>query len=308
MRENAQSLIRLFPRSRAMRHLGVILCIVPALLLQSVHARVVGVVTVSDGESHLIRGSGYFEIEKGIDIEENDVIQTEDTSTVQVEMNDGSILEIGPTSEFYISEYQLRDDQSVEVASVSLVKGWLRFVTAKLRRSSRYQIHTSVATIGIRGTEGVVSADADTTSLLLNEGEVAFTEVNQAGERGAAGLVKPGEFIQRDRGKRFAKHRMASASFLETMPGRFKTRPKRYKSTLLRRGVKPKFVRAASRKDVERILRSNPRVGKKLKATFGGGARDIDQKRGGEPSSKKKQSPQKRGAAKHKRKSSGSKK
>jgi len=284
------------------------LCIVIALLPQPVRAAVVGVVTVAEGESHLIRGSGYFKLEKGIDLEEGDVIHTKDAATVQAEMRDGSIFEVGPASEFYINEYRLRDDRSVESAAVSLVKGWLRFVAAKLRPSRRYEINLSVATIGIRGTEGVVSVDADSSSLLLNQGEVEFIEVNQAGELGVAGLVQPGEFIRRDRGKPFSKHRTASKSFLAKMPGRFKTRPKRYKSTLLRRGVKPKFVRAASRKDVERILRSNPRVGKKLKATFGGGARDIDQKRGGEPSSKKKQSPQKRGAAKHKRKSSGSKK
>jgi hypothetical protein len=158
---------------------------------------------------------------------------------VQAEMSDGSILEVGATSEFYISEYRLRDDESVEVAAVSLLKRWLRFVAAKLQPSSRYEINTPVATIGIRGTEGVVSADTDTSSLLLNEGAVEFAELNQTGELGVAGLVKPGEFIRRDRGKRFEKHQAVLASFMGTMPGRFKARPKRYKSILLRRGVKP---------------------------------------------------------------------
>ncbi len=254
--------------TRSTGHVGLILYIILMLLQQSTHAQVVGVVTVSDGESHLIRGSGYFEIEQGIDIEEGDVIQTKDASAVQAEMSDGSILEVGPASEFYISEYRLRDDGSVEAAAVSLLKGWLRFVAAKLRPSSRYEINTSVATIGIRGTEGVVSADADTSSLLLNEGEVEFAELNQAGELGIAGLVKPGEFIRRDRGKRFEKHQAASASFMGTMPGRFKSRPKKHKSTLLRRGVKPKFVREIGNKDVERIFRSNPRVGGEIESAI----------------------------------------
>ncbi len=280
----------------------MMLCIVLALLPQPVRAAVVGVVTVAEGESHLIRGSGYFKLEKGIDLEEGDVIHTKDAATVQAEMRDGSIFEVGPASEFYINEYRLRDDRTVESAAVSLVKGWLRFVAAKLRPSRRYEINLSVATIGIRGTEGVVSVDADSSSLLLNQGEVEFIEVNQAGELGVAGLVQPGEFIRRDRGKPFSKHRTASKSFLAKMPGRFKTRPKRYKSTLKRRGVKPKLLRTVRDQDLERIFRSNPRVRQKSKARFGTRTRDIDQKRGRKPISQQTKPAKITGAGKQKQK------
>jgi hypothetical protein len=297
-------------RPRLIRSTGIVFCIIVALLEQSASAQVVGVVTVSDGDNHLIRGNGYYEVEPGIDVEEGDVFQTRDASTVQAEMSDGTILEVGPASEFYISEYQLRNDESVEVAAVSLVQGWLRFVAAKLRPSSRYEINTSVATIGIRGTEGVVSADEETSSLLLNEGEVEFAELNEAGELGVKGLVKPGEFVRRDRGRRFAKRLTAPAAFLGAMPGRFKARPKRFKSTLLRQGVKPKFVRSAGKKDIERLLRSNPRGGKKLNARFGESEPKIQRNRSSGAIKKKNDSSNKKSGGKQnkpKRKGSGSK-
>lgn len=277
-----------------------ILCMVFVLAPQLVPATVVGVVTVSDGESHLIRGNGYFEIERGIDIDEGDVIQTKDGANVQVEMRDGSILEVGPASEFYINEYQLRDDDSVKAATVSLVKGWLRFVTARLRPSSHYEMNMSVATIGIRGTEGVLSTDGETSSLLLNHGEVEFAEVNEAGELGLTGPVKAGEFIRRDRGKRFSKHRAAPERFLVGMPGRFKKPPQRFKSRLQRRGVKPKMIRAVRHEDVARLFGSNPRVRKKLKDRFGSGARGVGHDRGGKSSGKQSKPPKSKGRGKHK--------
>ena len=58
-----------------MLHLGTVVCLFVGVLLQSAHAQVVGVVTVADGISHLIRGNDYFATEQGIDIEEGDVIQ-----------------------------------------------------------------------------------------------------------------------------------------------------------------------------------------------------------------------------------------
>jgi hypothetical protein len=144
----------------------------------------------------------------------------------------------------------------------------------------------------------VLSTDGETSSLLLNQGAVEFTEVNEAGELGLAGLVQAGEFIRRDRGKRFSKHRAAPERFLMKMPGRFKKKPQRFKASLNRRGVKPRMIRTVRQKDLERLFGSNPRVRKKSKDRFGPPAPDVDHGRGGKPSGKQSKPPKKKGRGK----------
>jgi hypothetical protein len=281
------------------KHLRNIALGVLAVLLvpQSGVAAVVGVVTVSDGENHFIREGGYYDVVKGVDIEEGDIIQTAANGAVQVEMDDGSLLDIGESSEFYIDEYVLADDASVETATVSLVKGWLRFVTSKLRRTGRYEINMPVATIGIRGTEGILSTDAQTSSILLNEGNVEVFELNESGELGTARKVSAGEFVQREKGKRLERRRGAPERFAKRMPKRFKARPKKFKSTLSKRGVKPKKKRQARDEDFRGVLGTNPRINKKLKRRGEKKAEQSGKDRGSKSRSNTNKASKKKGGA-----------
>ena len=227
---------------------------------------IVGVTTVAKGETYLLRDNGYFALEPGVDIDEGDIIQTGPDGRAQLEMNDGSVLEVGESTELYLDEYQLQEDESVEAASLSLIAGFLRFVTAKVKSSSFYEVNTSTATIGIRGTEGVVEATEVLSNLLLEEGHVEVFEVNDAGELGASWLVQAGEAVTRERGRSLKRRDVQHLRKL--LPKQFQKESKRYRKSLTRRGVLPKKLRAAGFKDLHGLLKSNPRMRKQFKQRF----------------------------------------
>ena len=226
----------------------------------------VGVVTDVEGESSLVRDTGVFALQPGVDVDEGDLVQTGAEARVQIEMDDGSLLEIGNASELYLTDYLLREDASVENAAVSLLKGWLRFVATKVSASSRYEFNTPVASIGIRGTEGIIEADEQTSSVLLEEGRIEVFEIDDAGEIGASEIVEAGQFVRRRKAKRIIREN--PEAFRASLPRYFKKRPQALKKLLKRRGVIPRKLREMGYDDIRGLLKSNPRIKKRLKKRF----------------------------------------
>ena len=92
---------------------------------------------------------------KGMQIEEGETVNT-NTGRAQLRFIDGAYVSLQPESEFRIDQYRYagREDGS-ENAVLSLFKGGLRTITGLIGRTNKrnYQVTTTVATIGIRGTE-----------------------------------------------------------------------------------------------------------------------------------------------------------
>lgn len=245
------------------------LFIIAAVLLPAFSsADTVGVVTLVEGEAGLIRDTGYFSLEEGVDVDDGDVIETTPGSRTQLEMIDGSLFELGPASKFYLSDYRLRKDKSIASAALSLVRGWLRFATGGIAADDSYQINTTTATIGIRGTEGIVEADDVGSNLLLEKGLIEFFEVDDTGTLGASRLVKAGEFAGREHGKRISHLSSAPAKFRERLPKQFKEKHRRLKGKLKREGVTPRKLRNAEYDDLRPFLTANPRARAKLTERF----------------------------------------
>ena len=225
-----------------------------------------GVVTAVEGESTLVRDEGVFSLQPGVDVDEGDLVKTGADGRVQLEMEDGSLLEVGNESDLYLSDYVLDHEARVENAAVSLLKGWLRFVAAKVAASGRYEFNTPVASIGIRGTEGIIVADEESSSVLLEEGRIEVFEVDEAGETGASQFVEAGQLVRRQKARRIIREN--PEAFRALLPAFFKERPKRLKKFLKRRGVTPKKLREMGYDDIRGLLKSNPRIKKRLKKHF----------------------------------------
>jgi hypothetical protein len=83
-------------------------------------------------------------------LEQNDRIVTTGDGATQVRFLDDTMLTIGPNSEVVLDRFVF-DGSRVEGLSVELVRGAMRFVSGRSNRSA-YEIRTSVATLGVRGT------------------------------------------------------------------------------------------------------------------------------------------------------------
>jgi len=243
-----------------MRFLG--LCLL--LLTPMVAAAGIGVFTDVQGDTHIQRGEAYLAAAPGVDVEEDDIIETGNNAGAQLEMNDGSLLRLGAASRLLLADYKFDNGGNVVSAGLEVLSGWLRFAVTKLRSNeNRYAISTPTMTIGIRGTEGVIEAGNARGGLLLEEGEVTV----RAAEAGSI-PVRAGEYIERAPGQPFARPGAAPSAFRARLPATLQPRMARRAHLLRQRGVPPQQIRHILREDRERYLRQHPHLRQKFEQRF----------------------------------------
>jgi hypothetical protein len=110
------------------------------------------------------------DIEIGTTFEQNDRIKTGRDGAAEIEFLDGTSLTIGANSEIVLDK-MIFDGDRARNATVEVVRGTLRFVTGNSDHSA-YQIKTTVATIGVRGTVIDVS---------LDQGDMVYNTVEGVG-------------------------------------------------------------------------------------------------------------------------------
>jgi hypothetical protein len=112
-------------------------------------------------------------LNKGVEIQSGETINT-NTGRLQLRFTDGAYVSLQPQSEFRIDEYRYngKTDGS-ERGFFSLLKGGLRTITGLVGRTNKknYQVSTTVATIGIRGTEYTIAYTNSITGS-VGEGEI----------------------------------------------------------------------------------------------------------------------------------------
>ncbi len=112
---------------------------------------------------------------RGAEISNGDTIRTGDGGRAQVRFSDGAMVSLQPQTEFRIDSYQYSGQaDGQEKGFFSLLKGGLRTITGLIGRSNRdaYRVTTTVATIGIRGTEWSAGFNGENLDVATGEGSV----------------------------------------------------------------------------------------------------------------------------------------
>lgn len=236
-------------------------------------AGVAGYLTQAAPDAVLIRGDAVYAAAEGVAVAAGDVLKTGAGGGAQLEMQDGTLLQAGPASQLHLAQYALAGN-AVEAADVSLVRGWLRFITEKLSPGKPFQYTTPTMTIGIRGTGGVLEAAEETGTLALEEGEVEVRELDAQGGLSAARPVRGGEFIERRQGLAAQWRERHPDGWRERLPALLRERPTARLAALRQRDVPLRKLRAASYEDVRDLLRANPRDRKLFQERFEGRLKD----------------------------------
>ncbi|MGD9951900.1 MAG: FecR domain-containing protein [Burkholderiales bacterium] len=120
---------------------------------------------------------------RGTEVDTGDTVRTQQGGRVQVRMADGAYISLQPNTEFGIKDYKFegKTDGS-ESAFYSLLKGAMRTVTGLIGRVNRnkYLVSTPTATVGIRGTGGVIQVQDDGSTLVQGTSGIWFL-ANPAG-------------------------------------------------------------------------------------------------------------------------------
>src|SRR5258705_2575620 len=141
---------------------------------------------------------------------QNDVLQTSANSTLGVTFDDATTFNLTANAKITVDNFVYEDGGKQNAASFDVAKGTVAFVAAAVAKTGDMKISTPTATLGIRGTTGLVevpegasAASANNVAIKLYpdpDGKVGRIEVNgRDGARlgfltqGASGFtIRPG--------------------------------------------------------------------------------------------------------------------
>lgn len=144
-----------YPRSTHGALAVVALCLMTLLVpISASAAERVGHVLIVSGEVTAEReGAAVRSLSRQDPVHAQDTIATGGDGRIQIQFNDGGMVDLQPDTRFRIAEYELDDDGGGSVI-MEFLRGALRTVTGSIgeNEDDEYRMDTPVATIGIRGT------------------------------------------------------------------------------------------------------------------------------------------------------------
>lgn len=122
----------------------------------------IGQVKVTHGTVTIDRGGQSLAATLGTRLEQGDVVRTGADGSVGITLSDDSLLSAGPNSELALDQYSFDPTTNDGRLDAKLSKGTLAVVSGRIAKQSpkAMTVHTPGATLGVRGTEFVVTADS----------------------------------------------------------------------------------------------------------------------------------------------------
>jgi len=117
----------------------------------------VGQVATVEGSATVMRGSGApIPLQVSDPVFKNDTLATAANSTLGVTFDDETTFSLSPNTRIVVSEYVYQQGGSANAAVFGVALGTAAFVASQVAKTGDMKITTPVATLGIRGTTGVV--------------------------------------------------------------------------------------------------------------------------------------------------------
>jgi hypothetical protein len=163
---------------------GALVAMVSAAFANPAAAATAGRVDFVFGEASLRGANGQVRaVTRGSEVLDGDTLVT-GNGRAQIRFTDGAFVSLQPNTEFGVREYRYdgRTD-GTERGLFALVRGAMRTVTGAIGRYNRasYQVRTPTATVGIRGTGGLIEVLPDLSTLVKGSSGI-WVLTNPAGQ------------------------------------------------------------------------------------------------------------------------------
>ena len=134
---------------------------VAVLLITSASAAEIGQIKVSSGQVAVERKGEALPGRVGMRLESSDVLKTGPDGSVGITMSDNSLLSAGPNSILSLERFDFDPTSNQGRFDAQLQKGSLAVISGRIAKQSpeAMTVRTPSATLGVRGTEFVVSAN-----------------------------------------------------------------------------------------------------------------------------------------------------
>lgn len=218
----------------------------------------VATVTLAEGGSALISGSHGYLPAAGVPLRHADIIQTGPKAFVQIEIDDGGMMELGPATRFLVDLPYVKGEEPV-IGPHFLLRGWVKITVPKRAAAGPpHRINTPFFDLVMNAGVAVLQVSADAGQVFIESGEgIALEPSGRAVTRVA---VRAGRMFSRKAGQKGALTDRPAAAFIQAMPAEFRdTLPPRL-AKLKVRDVKPKPGPEYTYADVEDWLKSESQV------------------------------------------------
>ncbi|MFK4501545.1 hypothetical protein ABIF86_005836 [Bradyrhizobium japonicum] len=128
----------------------------PATDAQPAAVEPIGNVATVTGIATVVRDRNSYPLRVRDDIYLNDVVQTSSNSSLGITFNDATTFNLSASAKITIDNYVYEDGGKQNSAIFDIGKGTVAFVAAAVAKTGDMKIATPTATLGIRGTTGVV--------------------------------------------------------------------------------------------------------------------------------------------------------
>ena len=116
----------------------------------------IGAVATLQGGASVTRSSASNALKVKDAIFKGDVLQTAENGSLGITFDDATTLSLRPNSRIAVDEFVYQDRGANNIAGFDVVRGTIAFVASAVAKTGDMKIVTPVATIGIRGTTGVI--------------------------------------------------------------------------------------------------------------------------------------------------------
>lgn len=159
----------------------------------------IGSVATIKGSCHAVRSERQFVLKAGNEIFRNDVLQTGQDGALGVAFDDETTLTLGGNTRVTVNNFIYRSGGAGNTGVLSVARGTLTFFAGQVAKTGEMKIATPNASLGIRGTTGVINvptgtgAQGDTRIKLYpdQDGTVGRIEIF-ASDGGRLGLLSQG--------------------------------------------------------------------------------------------------------------------
>jgi hypothetical protein len=208
-----------------------------------------GVVAIADGEPFtIVRGTSLNTATKGVTLAAGDMVATGSRAFLAVEMQGGSLVGIGPSTQIYLMQRTAADTPTLVV-----LKGWVK---ADIRTGPKSPpLRVTGTRLGIQSHEAVVLlyVDERSDSVFDEQGSATLLLRDDAATR-AGKDTQANQFFMREEHADVVLQPRPSPDFVVKMPVPFRDPLPEQASAKLKKTVAPQFVREVNYSDVQQWL------------------------------------------------------
>jgi hypothetical protein len=180
----------------------------------------VATVTLVEGPSALISEAQGYLPAAGVRLRHCDIIQTGPKALVQLEIDDGGMIELGQETRF-LADLPTRRGEAPVIGPHFLLAGWVKFTVPKRAEGAPHRINTPFLDLEINAGIAVLQVSADGAQFFVESGEAVVPD--PSGGTTARVAVRAGRMYSRQAGQPTAQlaERPAPA-FVQAMPPAFR--------------------------------------------------------------------------------------